>query len=98
MQTFALSYIGMAAAIGRSINIPVIVRSLAKDFYAHASHEEHLISLDMEFLLALYASTSNEQAGTFVDKYALAWWKIKGPPPKKSILTSANIRMCLAFH
>ena len=98
MQTFALSYIGMAAAIGLSINIPVIVRSLAKDFYAHAGHEERLISLDMEFLLALDASTSNEQAGTFVDKYTLAWWKVKGPAPKKSILTSANIRMCLAFH
>ncbi len=77
----------MAAAIGRSINIPVIVRSLAKDFYAHAGHEECLISLDMEFLLALDTSTSNEQASTFMDKYTLAWWKIKGPPPKKSILT-----------
>jgi hypothetical protein len=95
LQTFALSYIGMAAAIGQSTQIPVIVRSLAKDFYVQAGKNQ-LISLDLEFLLALDAGISH--SGSSVDNYKCAWWRVKGPPAKKSILGSANVRKCLAFH
>ena len=47
-----LLYIGMATSIGFVIDIPIIIRSLSRDFYHSAIHDNYAVPLDHDFLLS----------------------------------------------
>lgn len=87
----------MAAACGESINIPIITRSLAKDFYQSAARGNYSIPLDRSFLLVLDAGIQTA-SGPSIDKFQLDWWN-RGEDMKSSVvLNSTNLDHCLKFH
>jgi len=69
-----LTYIGTAAAIGEPINIPLIIRALAADYYQHG-REQLRIVWDDEFLLSLDAGTGKDDPTAIVESYLYAWWE-----------------------
>jgi hypothetical protein len=103
-KEFILSYVGTAAAIGQVIDIPVIIRSLARDFYRSAVRLNYSIPLDHDFLVALDAGIMLAEGET-VEKFESAWWThastididsaMKEP---KKLLNINNIDSCLLFH
>lgn len=99
----------MAAAIGVVIDIPVIIRSLSRDFYLSAVRNDYSIPLDRDFLLALDAGIMSTAAGdtpaaeTLVDTFFCKWWTddlIRSNPilQDQNVLNMKNIDDCLAFH
>jgi hypothetical protein len=68
-----LSFVGTAAAIGQVIDIPVIICSLARDFYWSAVRHNYSIPLDHDFLVSLDAGITLADGET-VKKFDCAWW------------------------
>jgi len=79
----------MAAATGLVIDIPVIIRSLSRDFYRSALRNNYSIPLDHDFLLALdagiiapaikIAAVGTPAVGTtashyLVNEFFCSWW------------------------
>jgi len=93
-----LAYLGTAAAIGQFIDIPVVIRSLSRDFYLSAVRRNYSIPLDRDFLLAMDAGILTA-AGQSVDKFEYAWWKKDNYVPNDAnLLNNNNIAVCLTFH
>jgi hypothetical protein len=87
----------MAVAIGELLNIPVIIRSLAKDFYTSARRANYGIPLDRDFLLALDGGLGTA-AGHAADKFACDWWARPGIIVDSQLLSAVTISECLEFH
>ena len=87
----------MAAATAQEITIPIIIRSLARDFYRSAVQHDSSIPLDREFLLALDGGLG-ETSRRPIDKFEFSWWTSDRPVKKHEILTAYNIDQCLEFH
>ena len=87
----------MAAATGQEINVPIIIRSLARDFFRSAVQHDCSIPLDREFLLALDGGLGTI-SGRPIDKFELSWWKSDRPIKQAEILSVYNIEQCLEFH
>ena len=90
----------MAAAIGQTINIPVIVRSLSRDFYRSAVSTNYSIPLDREFLLALDAGITTA-SGQSIDEFEHAWWKnlhTDATVLPSKFLNIYTVEECLQFH
>lgn len=98
-QSFALSYVGMATACGESLNIPIIIRSLSKDFYQSAYNRKYNIPLDRSFLLALEGGMLTA-SGPTIDKFDQDWWNFKKDAPVRisDCLNVTNLDRCLEFH
>jgi hypothetical protein len=97
-----LSYLGLAAATGQIIDIPVIIRSLSRDFYFSAIRNNYSIPLDRDFLLAMDVGII-PVAGTHIENFDCAWWDFDGAKSNflvndNEILNINNIDACLAFH
>lgn len=98
----------MATAIGQVIDIPIIIRSLSRDFYRSATRMDYSIPLDREFLIALDsgiipAAGPSTAAGYIVDEFHSAWWTDEQLGSfqetfSNSILSINNIDDCLDFH
>jgi hypothetical protein len=103
----------MAAATGLVIDIPVVIRSLSRDFYRSALRNNYSIPLDREFLLALDAGVIAPAGGTaagtkaagdcFVKEFHCAWWTDENldfsiPYFSQQILDVNKIDECLTFH
>jgi hypothetical protein len=87
----------MAAATGQEINVPIIIRSLARDFYRSAVQQDYSIPLDREFLLALDGGLGT-LSGRHIEKFELSWWNLSRLITQKDILSIYTIEKCLAFH
>ena len=96
LHTYALSYIGMAMACGKSINIPIIIQSLSKGFYESAAHRNYSILLDHSFL-ALDANLT--LAGSkIIEKFHMDWWTKTKFSQSDKVLHMSNLDACLEFH
>jgi hypothetical protein len=87
----------MATACGESINIPIIIRSLSKDFYKSAVRQNYSIPLDRSFLLALDANLASA-GGIVIDDYHLDWWTKRTFSQSDQVLNISNLDACLEFH
>lgn len=87
----------MAAAIGQSVNIPILIRALAYDIYRLGPGTE-LWKFSREFLFALDAGTDPDDPTAPVDHYHFAWWRGEVPPDSNEILTNETLSICLANH
>lgn len=98
----------MAAATGLVVDIPVIIRSLSRDFYRSALRNNYSIPLDHDFLLALdagiIAPAGRTAAGVYsVKDFHCSWWTdddldLSIPYFAQKILDVNNIDECLTFH
>lgn len=65
--------LGRASAIGLVIDIPMIIRSLAKKL----SHTDFLsINLISDLLSAIYTGIDNSISTRVVESYSFNWWDI----------------------
>jgi hypothetical protein len=88
----------MAAAIGQTIDIPVVIRSLSRDFYRSAARNNYSIPLDRSFLLAMDAGITTA-TGQMVDQFECAWWiQDNLVAVDAQFLNHNNIDLCLVFH
>jgi hypothetical protein len=91
----------MATATGQFIDIPVVIRSLSRDFYRSAARHNYTIPLDADFLQALDNGVSAAAASATVDQFECEWWHLN--PYTISIdptlfLNVRNLDKCLEFH
>jgi hypothetical protein len=89
-------YIGMAAAIGQSCEIPALLRSMACDLYRNGVRAGN--DMDLEFLLALDSGTPEDDLTAVADSYYLQWWSSNRPPSQFEILATHNIDRALDHH
>ncbi|KAF8814394.1 hypothetical protein BYT27DRAFT_7206132 [Phlegmacium glaucopus] len=94
---FALSYIGMAAAIGQPIDIPIIIRAMACNFYQNGP-ESITILFDREFHLALDARSDPDDLAATVPSYHLQWWASETTVQEMDVLSVGSIDDCLKYH
>jgi hypothetical protein len=87
----------MAAAIGQSLNIPILIRALACDIYRLGPALEAW-NFSREFLLALDAGIDPEDPTAPVDHYHLPWWTGQSRPDADEILSTHTLARCLAHH
>lgn len=92
----ALSYIGLAAAIGHSCDIPYIIRQLA--LYLNASKDGDPLVVDRDFLLLLDSGSDSEDHSAVVDSYHLPWWTSPKPPTNENFLNWPKIQIALDYH
>jgi hypothetical protein len=91
----------MATATGQFIDIPVIIRSLSRDFYRSAARHNYTIPLDARFLQALDNGVAAAAFAVTVDKFECEWWHLN--PYALEIdptlfLNVKNLHKCLEFH
>jgi len=95
VQLFCLSYVGIAAAIGHPVDVPVLIRALACDWYR--SGNDLSILANTEFALSLDAATPEDDPAAIVDRYAYAWWT-QPLTEEMTIMAECNIEECIEFH
>ena len=87
-----MHWIGVASATGILIDIPVIIRSLARN----------LVRLprlfDLPFLLALDAGNHPSHPTGTVEQYHLDWWSSDQLPMDDQLLKSDTLFPCLEIH
>ena len=85
----------MAAAIGHPVDIPVMIRALACDYYRKGKGMS--IYMIKEFQLSLDAGTDEDDPTAIVESYLYAWWT--EPAEEEAILLDGeNIEECLEHH
>jgi hypothetical protein len=92
VQLFCLSYIGLAAAIGHPVDVPVLTRALACDYYRRGNNLS--ILGDSNFVRSLDAGTAEDDPAAMVDRYAYQWWT-EPLTENMEILAESNIEECL---
>jgi hypothetical protein len=86
----------MAAAIGQPINIPVVIRALACDYYRNGQDTVRM-ALDDEFLRTLDAAADEADPTALVSSYQYQWWN--EPHHEGMIILSPDtIEECLEYH
>ena len=98
VKEFSLSYIGMAAAIGQSINILIVIRRLAADWHQHVPRTHAGFLLDANFLRSLDAGMDHNDPAKVVKSYHHQWWTARTSPPMTDLLNAANIGVFLDHH
>jgi hypothetical protein len=102
-QELCFSYIGVAAAIGQPLNIPVIVRSLGQDLYrvGMTSVGEFRPSLElMTYLDGNLSSNGLDDPALDIELFHLPWWTSLHAPNagQSSNLCSASIKSALDHY
>lgn len=84
----------MAAAIGQPVNVPLIIRALAGEYYqfGHTS-----LCWDEDFLLSLDAGTDEEDPTAAVSSYLYPWWQ-EITDGDAVILCEETVKDCLEHH
>src|SRR5277367_3924414 len=90
-----MAYIGMAVAIGQSLDIPIIIHSLAFEL---SRRRERTFQLDADFLAFLDAATQPEDEGAVATSYFYEWWSALVQPYEDEVLDFATIQVCLEHH
>lgn len=101
-QELCFSYIGVAAAIGRQINIPVIIWSLRHDLYQVGFKLDNNFQPGLEFLTYLDGNLSGgglDDPNLWVTNFYGAWWNNSTTPHKYTeYLSFMTIQDALALH
>jgi hypothetical protein len=94
---FALSYVGLATAIGHSLDIPPIIRSLARHYEDIAMSGTDFI-MD-EKMVQYLTSGIFTVPDSHIRDFACDWWtESKAPKTNSNILSGKTIEFCLEFH
>ena len=97
-----MSYVGVAAAIGRPVNIPVLVRSLAHDLYRVGYDPYDSFKPDLDLMVYLDGELSGngpDDPHLRVPDYHLRWWMGTVIPTKYTeLLSYITIRPALHKH
>jgi hypothetical protein len=96
-QEFALAYIGMAAAVGHTIDIPIMLRALAS-FVFRGMPGPTTVSFDLEFLLALDAGDDEHDLAAVAASYHNEWWSGPSEPADSLYLSWENLLPSLEHH
>lgn len=95
-----LSFVGIGSAIGQTLEIPIMVRSLA-DSLARLSEDDLPVPIDPGFmaLLEVDARERNDRCRV-VDKYDCSWWTGRRPQDLNTVeyLSAETLMRCLEFH
>ena len=96
------SYIGVAAAIGQSVNIPIVVRTLSHDLYQFGFMPNTGFSPGLDLLVFLdgdLCSFGEDHPSLLVEDFHVPWWRSSSPPIKyTSYLSFATLKTALAKH
>ena len=93
-QGFDLKYIGMAAATGVPLEIPILTRSIASLCQTHV--QEHTpVGLDLNILMVLDAGSAPNDPSAIVSEYKYNWWHGMRPPLPGNILWSGTVIECI---
>jgi hypothetical protein len=95
-----LSRIGIATSIGHTLQVPIIVRSLA-DSIALLDEDDLPLAFDLDFKLMLDVDPSFQHSlCKLVDVYSSAWWKRNKPRSLDlaDILEVSSFKRCLETH
>jgi hypothetical protein len=97
-----LAQIGVAAAIGRSIDIPILVRTLGQNLNQNGYNPNVPFTPDAELLAYLeggLSGTGPDDLGILVNDFHLAWWRDSIPEMEyTSYLSFATIHTALEKH
>jgi hypothetical protein len=99
-QLYVLSFVGIGSAIGQTLEIPIILRSLA-DSLAQVSEDDLPIPLDPGFLALLDDDPHDKlDKSRVVGQYDCAWWSGRRPQDLSTVevLSEKTLMRCLAFH
>ncbi len=88
---------GMAMALGQVVDVPIVLRSLAADFYANPESESPL-SFDMDFLLMLDSAPEKGSPSELVELYYMPWWNQNGLQDRPTLMNNTNIDKCLSQY
>ncbi len=92
----------MAAAIGRSVNIPIIVRSLGHDLYRFGFMPNTGFNPGLDLLVFLdgdLCSFGQDHPTLLVEDFHVAWWRSSSPPIKyTAYLSFTTLKTALAKH
>lgn len=102
LQECCLSHIGVAATIGRSVNIPIIIRTLGHELYQSGYQPFSHFKLGTDFLTYLDGDLSGagrSDPDMCVEDFYLPWWRGSAPPTKyTSYLSFLTIGPALQKH
>jgi hypothetical protein len=102
LQQYCLAIVGTATAIGQSVEIPIIIRSLAHNFFpVHSRLNSLLFCHDIiVYLDGGLPGSDSDDPGLRVSDFHLPWWLTPDTPtPKASqYLNHSTIDAVLAFH
>jgi len=87
----------MAAALGRIVDVPIVLRSLAADFYVDSDTESPL-SFETDFILMLDSAPEKGNPGELVDRYYVPWWIETRPMDDHIVMNDTNIASCLDLY
>ena len=91
----SLSYVGLAMALGHSIDIPFMTRSLAQHFEDCAEENFLLTRKFVDYLVSGSLDTPDSHIGSFI----LDWWNDSPKKRDKSrILCSKTLYVCVEYH
>jgi len=91
--------IGLAAATGYPLEIPILIRSLATCMFMTPTAEHVVLDLDFKVLQVLDAGTAIGNPLAVVEKYACDWWLRIAPPREDgAFLDTATMHDCLQEH
>ncbi len=92
----------MAAAIGRSVDIPIIVRSLGHDLYRFGFMPNTALNPGLDLLVFLdgdLCSFRQDHPSLLVEDFHVAWWCSLSPPVKyTAYLSFATLKTTLIKH
>jgi len=97
-QGFDLKYIGMAAATGVPLEIPILTRSIIASLFQMHVQEHTLVGLDLNILMVLDAGSPPGDPSAMVSEYKYNWWHGISPPVPGNILWSGTFIECIRFH
>jgi hypothetical protein len=95
-----LSFVGIGSAIGQTLEIPIMVRSLA-DSLARLSEDDLPVPINPGFLALLDVDArERHDKGRVVDRYDCSWWTGRRPQDLSTVecLTEETLMRCLEFH
>jgi hypothetical protein len=95
-----LSLVGVGTSIGRPLDVPIILRSLAVSL-ACSDKDELPVSFDYDFLVTLDTDLAEQNTlCRLVKNYECAWWKERKPRTIDlvEILDEASLEKCLDTH
>ncbi|KAF8808482.1 hypothetical protein BYT27DRAFT_7210866 [Phlegmacium glaucopus] len=94
---FCLSYVGLATAMGHSLTIPVLIRSLAQSYEERTSAAKRF-KFDPEFLEYLELGNA-DIPGAHIKNFSFDWWnQAETPGQSIGLLNTQNLSECLEFH
>ena len=94
-----MRYIGLAAATGFPLEIPILTRSLVAYMYTTPTAQNVVLDLDFKVLQALDAGTAIGDPSAIAEKYACAWWLRIAPPHEDgAFLDTVTMNECLQEH